>query len=259
MGNTKLNDQTSMGNTNSRRILFNYRKLFSTGIGCNKHNTKNNKYRKSKYKFKYLFKLSLLLLLGFAPKASGNTVSSPSASSSGTVINNGYQTINGGFPTMIYGGQVQCQQPTLAFTPFVTKGENYATPRMTTTKTNIYDLAENADGTLVNPGNILYQSAQPRIDQSTHNFNYGFTLSLQIPLGRGTDLCLKAAENQIKGQEFVLAKQKLEANLARMKICAEQFKLGVKLINEDAVACKNVVLTTIPNQVLPHNHKIDKK
>ena len=57
---------------------------------------------------------------------------------------------------------------------------------------------------------------------------------------------MKAAENQIKGQEFVLAKQKLEANLARMKICAEQFKLGVKLINEDAVACKNVVLTTIP-------------
>tara|TARA_B100001564_G_scaffold118334_1_gene98574 strand:- start:957 stop:1484 length:528 start_codon:yes stop_codon:yes gene_type:complete len=175
------------------------------------------------------------------------------------VINNGYQTINGGFPTMIYGGQVQCQQPTLAFTPFVTKGENYASPRMTTTKTNIYDLAENADGTLVNPGNILYQSEQPRIDQSTHNFNYGFTLSLQIPLGRGTDLCMKAAENQIKGQEFVLAKQKLEANLARMKICAEQFKLGVKLINEDAVACKNVVLTTIPNQVLPHTHKIDKK
>mgnify|MGYP001229114087 CR=1 FL=1 len=90
---------------------------------------------------------------------------------------------------------------------------------------------------------ILYQSEQPRIDQSTHNFNYGFTLSLQIPLGRGTDLCLKAAENQIKGQEFVLARQKLEANLARMKVCAEQFKLGVKLVGEDAVACKNVVIT----------------
>ncbi len=77
-----------------------------------------------------------------------------------------------------------------------------------------------------------------------------------MPLGKGSDLCIKAAENQIAGQEFVLARQKLEANLARMKVCAEQFKLGVKLINEDAVACKNVVLTTIPNQVLPHTHKI---
>ncbi len=160
---------------------------------------------------------------------------------------------------MIYGGQVQCQQPTLAFTPFVTKGENYSTPRITTTNTNIYDLTEDANGNLNNPGKILYQSSQPRIDQSTHNFNYGFTLSLQIPIGKGSDLCMKAAENQIKGQEFVLAKQKLEANLARMKICAEQFKLGVKLINEDAVACKNVVLTTIPNQVVPHTHEIKTK
>jgi len=160
---------------------------------------------------------------------------------------------------MIYGGQVQCQQPTLAFTPFVTKGENYSTPRINTTKTNIYDLSEDESGNLVNPGTILYQSEQPRIEQSTHNFNYGFTLSFQVPLGRGIDLCQKAAKNQIKGQEFVLQKQKLEANLARMKVCAEQFKLGVKLIGEDAVACKNVVITTIPNQVVPHTHELKTK
>ena len=259
MGNTKLNDQTSMGNTNSRRIFFNYRKLFSTGIGCDKHNTKNYKYRKSEYKLVNFFKLSLLLLLGFTPKASANTVSSPSASSSGTVINNQYNMNTGGFPTMIYGGNIQCQQPTVAFTPFVTKGENYSTPRITTINTNIYDLSEDANGNLNNPGKILYQSEQPRIDQSTHNFNYGFTISLQVPIGKGSDLCIKAAQNQLKGQEFALTKAKLEANLARMKICAEQLKLGVKLINEDAVACKNVVLTTIPNQVVPHTHKIKTK
>ena len=160
---------------------------------------------------------------------------------------------------MNYGGNIQCQQPTIAFNPFITKGENYSSPRMVTTKTNIYDLSENADGTLVNPGNILYQSEQPRIDQSTHNFNYGFTISLQVPIGKGSDLCIKAAENQIKGQEFALTKAKLEANLARMKICAEQFKLGVKLVGEDAVACKNVVLTTIPNQVVPHTHELKTK
>ena len=152
MGNSKLNDQTSMGNTNSRRIVQHNGKFSCTGIGCNKHNTKNYKYRKSKYKFKYLFKLSLLLL--FISPVKANTVSSPSASSSGTVINNGYQTINGGFPTMIYGGNIQCQQPTVAFTPFVTKGENYSSPRIVTTKTNIYDLSENAC--------LLYTSPSPR-------------------------------------------------------------------------------------------------
>ena len=259
MGNSKFNYQTSMGNTKSTRIIQHNGKFSRTWFRRNKYYSENYYYRKSKYKLVNFFKLSLVLLLGFIPKASGNTVSSPSASSSGTVINNGYQTINGGFPTMVYGGQVQCQQPTLAFTPFVTKGENYASPTINTTKTNIYDLSEDASGNLVNPGKILYQSEQPRIDQSTHNFNYGFTLSFQVPLGRGTDLCLKAAENQIKGQEFVLARQKLEANLARMKVCAEQFKLGVKLVGEDAVACKNVVITTIPNQVVPHTHELKTK
>ena len=160
---------------------------------------------------------------------------------------------------MIYGGNVQCQQPTLAITPFVTKGQNFQHPKINFTETNIYDTAEDADGNLINPGKILYTQIQPRIDQTTFNLNYGITASIQIPLGKGSQLCVKAAENQIKGQEFALTKAKLEANLARMKICSEQFKLGVKLINEDAVTCKNVVLTTIPNQVLPHTHEIKTK
>ena len=158
-----------------------------------------------------------------------------------------------------YGGNIQCQQPTLAISPFVTKGQNFQHPKVTFTETNIYDTAEDADGNLINPGKILYTQIQPRLDQTTFNLNYGITASLQIPLGKGSDLCIRAAENQIKGQEFALTKAKLEANLARMKICAEQFKLGVKLIGEDAVACKNVVLTTIPNQVLPHTHELKTK
>ena len=256
MGNSRFANQASVRDRKSRRSVQHNGEFSCTGIGCNKHHTTHHNNRKSKYKFVNFFKLSLLLLLGFAPKASGNTVSSPSASSSGTVINNGYQTINGGFPNMIYGGNVQCQQPTLAITPFVTKGQNFQHPKINFTETNIYDTAEDADGNLINPGKILYTQIQPRIDQTTFNLNYGVTASIQIPLGKGSQLCVKAAENQIKGQEFALTKAKLEANLARMKICSEQFKLGVKLINEDAVTCKNVVLTTIPNQVVPHTHKI---
>ena len=174
------------------------------------------------------------------------------------MINNGYQTINGNFPTHRYSQGIQCQLPTLAITPFITKGQNYSHPKVTTTRTNIYDLSEDDNGNLINPGTILYQSEQPRIDQTTFNFNYGITASFQIPLGGGgfNKACLKAAETQIKGQEFALTKAKLEANLARMKICAEQLKLGVKFIGDDAVTCKNVILTTIPNQVIPHTHKI---
>jgi len=257
MGNSRFKYKTSMGSKSSRRSLQYYRKLLSSWAGCSINYPKNHKYRKSKYKLKYLLAIGLL----FITPVKANTVSSPSASSSGTVINNGYQTINGNFPTHRYSQGIQCQLPTLAITPFVTKGENFSLPRVTTTRTNIYDLSEDADGNLLNPGRILYQSEQPRIDQTTFNLNYGITASIQIPLGgQGFNkACLKAAETQIKGQEFALQKAKLEANLARMKVCAEQFKLGVKLVGEDAVSCKNVVLTTIPNQVVPHTHKIKTK
>ena len=54
----------------------------------------------------------------------------------------------------------------------------------------------------------------------------------------------------------MLAAKKLEVNLSRLKICAEQMKLGVKFINEDAVSCKNVVITEKPNQILSHVHPI---
>ena len=257
MGNSRTNDKTTMGGNRSNQSIFNYGKLFSSWFGCNQHRSEDYKYRKSNYKLKYFF---AIILLALSPKTLANTVSSPSASSSGTVINNGYQSISGGFPTHRFSNGIQCQLPTLGINPFITKGENFSLPRSTTTRTNIYDLSEDANGNLINPGRILYTSEQPRLDQTTYNLNYGVTMSIQIPLGKKfNDMCLRAAEANIKGQEFALTKLKLEANLARLKICAEQLKLGVKFVGDDAVTCKNVVLTSVPNQVLPHTHEIKTK
>ena len=257
MGNSRTNNKTTMGGSRPNKSIFNYRKFYFTWIRRNKHCAEDYKYRKSDNKLKYLLAIILLVL---SPKTLANTVSSPSASSSGTVINNGYQSISGGFPTHRFSNGIQCQLPTLGINPFITKGENFSLPRSTTTRTNIYDLSEDDNGNLINPGRILYTSEQPRLDQTTYNLNYGVTISLQIPLGkRFNDMCLRAAEANIKGQEFALTKAKLEANLTRLKVCAEQLKLGVKFVGEDAVSCKNVVLTSVPNQVLPHTHKINTK
>ena len=254
MGNSRTNNKTTMGGSRSNKSIFNYGKLFSSWLGCNEHRPKNYKHRKSDHKLKYLL---AIILLSVCPKASGNTISSPSASSSGTVINQGINNVSGSFPTHRFSNGIQCQLPTLAVNPFITKGENYSSPRITTTRANIYDLSEDANGNLINPGRILYTSEQPRIEQTTHNFSYGLTLQIQVPLGkRFNDMCLRAAEANVKGQEFALTKLKLEANLARLKICSEQLKLGVKFVGEDAVTCKNVVLTSVPNQVLPHTHQI---
>ena len=146
----------------------------------------------------------------------------------------------------------------MAITPFVTKGENFSLPRSTISRTNIYDTAKDSStGELLNPGNILYVAEQERLDQTVYNLNYGITASFQIPLGKNFNKeCLEAAKTYRKYQEFMLDAKKLEVNLNRLKICAEQLKLGVKYVGEDAVSCRNVVLTTVPNQVLPHQHSL---
>ncbi len=256
MGDTRINKQASVDNSDRRFRLFSRGKLSSSRFRCSIGNKSNSNYRNSKHFAKYLFPIGLL----FAnPVYASNTISSPSASSSGTVINNGYQTINGNFPTHRFSNGIQCQLPTLAITPFVTKGENFSLPRSTVSRTNIYDTTKDSDtGQLLNPGHILYVAEQERLDQTVYNLNYGITASIQIPLGGGgfNKECLEAAQTYRKYQEFMLDAKKLEVNLNRLKICAEQLKLGVKYVGDDAVSCRNVVLTTVPNQVLPHQHSL---
>jgi len=256
MGDTRINKQTSVEHSDGRLGLFSCRKLPSSRVRRNIGNKSNSNHRNPNDFLKYLFPIGLLFA---SPVYASNTISSPSASSSGTVINNGYQTINGNFPTHRFSNGIQCQLPTLAITPFVTKGENFSLPRSTTSRTNIYDTAKDSDtGQLLNPGDILYVAEQERLDQTVYNLNYGITASFQIPLGGGgfNKECLQAAQTYRKYQEFMLDAKKLEVNLNRLKICAEQLKLGVKYVGEDAVSCRNVVLTTVPNQVIPHTHKL---
>tara|TARA_B100001989_G_scaffold60108_1_gene40112 strand:- start:690 stop:1223 length:534 start_codon:yes stop_codon:yes gene_type:complete len=177
------------------------------------------------------------------------------------VVNQGFQSISGSFPTHRYSNGIQCQTPTVSFNPFITKGEYYNTPRSTVSKTNIYNQAKDTEtGQLTNPGQILYVEEQERLDQINHNFSYGATLSFQVPLGkRFNDECLKAAQTYRKYQEFLLDAKRLEVNLNRAKLCSTMLKEGIKFVGEDAVSCRNIVLTTIPNQVLPHTHQIPKK
>ena len=255
MGDTRINKQASVGNCERRFRLFSRREFSCPWIRRSIGNKQNSNYRNPNNFLKYLFPIGLLFT---SPVYASNTISSPSASSSGTVINNGYQTINGNFPTHRFSNGIQCQLPTLAITPFVTKGENFSLPRSTISRTNIYDTAKDSDtGQLLNPGHILYVAEQERLDQTVYNLNYGITASFQIPLGKSFNKeCLEAAKTYRKYQEFMLDAKKLEVNLNRLKICAEQLKLGVKYVGEDAVSCRNVVLTTVPNQVIPHNHKI---
>ena len=257
MGDTRSTNKTKVGDNSRFFRLFNNGKLSSTRSGRSINHHKKSNYRNCAR----LCNAISVALLCSTPVYANTTISSPSSSSQGTVINNGYQTINGNFPTHRFSNGIQCQLPTLAFTPFVTKGEGYNTPRITTSRTNIYDTATDSDtGQLLNPGSILYVAEQERIDQTNHNLSYGATISLQVPLGkRFNNECLKAAQAYRKTQEFMLEAKRLEVNLNRAKVCATMLKEGIKFVGDDAISCRNIVLTTIPDQILPHTHEIKIK
>ena len=257
MGDTRSTNKTKVGDNSRFFRLFNNGKLSSTRSGRSINHHKKSNYRN----FARLCNAISIALLCSSPVYANTTISSPSSSSQGTVINNGYQTINGNFPTHRFSNGIQCQLPTLAFTPFVTKGEGFNTPRISTSRTNIYDTATDSEtGQLLNPGSILYVAEQERIDQTNHNLSYGATISLQVPLGkRFNNECLKAAQAYRKTQEFMLEAKRLEVNLNRAKVCGAMLREGIKFVGDDAISCRNIVLTTIPDQILPHTHEIKTK
>ena len=72
-------------------------------------------------------------------------------------------------------------------------------------------------------------------------------------------MCHRATEVNIKAQNLLVEKTKMEMELYRLKICGEQARLGVQFTGKYAVTCEGVVVSIQPNQVIPHIHKIDVK
>jgi len=144
---------------------------------------------------------------------------------------------------------IVCASPSLTITPYVTDSHTFSLPRETVTRQNIYD---------ENTGQIKYVQETPRFEKENFNLNYGISAQINIPLGKSPALCHRATEINIKNQELLYKKTKLEISLHRLKICAEQAKLGVtfKPNTPSAVTCEDIVVTVPPGQVIPHTHKI---
>ena len=144
---------------------------------------------------------------------------------------------------------IVCASPSLTITPYVTDAHTFSLPRETVTRQNIYD---------ENTGAIKYVQETPRFEKENFNLNYGISAQINIPLGKSPKLCHKATEINIKNQELLYKKTKLEISLYRLKVCSEQAKLGVmfKPDTPSAVTCEDIVVTVPPNQVIPHTHEI---
>ena len=135
--------------------------------------------------YKYLYTVIALL---FASPVNAETVggvsatASPVANSSGSVTNQAIQVLQGPYITNTYGGGIQCQGPTLNITPFATAAGSMQKPYEPYYMDPVYDMRDlNDDGSLDNPGNILYHVPTRTGQKDNYNLSVGVSATWSIP------------------------------------------------------------------------------
>ena len=236
-----------MESRNTRFSFFSSRDSNNTRVRHRDHNNKNNKHNNYRRNYNYIWAIALL----FCPTKvlANTTVASPSSNAQGVVNNNATMITPSSMPSFRMSQGIVCASTSLTITPYVTDAHSFSLPRETVTRQNIYNETT---------GEILYVQETPRFEKENFNLNYGISAQINIPLGKSPALCHKATEINIKNQELLYKKTKLEIALHRLKICSEQARLGVtfKPNTPSAVTCEDIVVTIPPNQVIPHTHKI---
>ena len=249
--------QTRLENNQPRSSFQFYRK--STKFWTFKYN--NNK---PNYYYRILSRVCFCLYsITFSQPvfANSTTIASPSATSSGSVINQGIQVQSGSFMYQELGDGIRCSGTTLTINPFISKVNTWKDPFEPTYLENVYDDSTDADGNLINPGGVLY-TKPIRTGQARNNlsFNYGITATVAVPLDRRmTNNCVAAMNTRIKYLEQAYKAKKLDYSLGRLKVCAEQLKLGVVYAKDSPsyVVCEDVRLVNPPNTLPDHTHSIE--
>jgi len=205
----------------------------------------HHKYNDHNNRRSYLWAIALILCP--ARVLANTTVASPSSNAQGTVNNNATMIAPQSTPQFRMSQGIVCSSPSLTITPYVTDAWSFNRPREYITRQNIYD---------EDTGEIKYVQETPRFEKDNYNLNYGISAQISIPLGKAPELCLKATEVNIKNQELLFQKQKLEIALFRLRVCGEQAKLGVQFVGKYAEICEGIKVTVPPNQVIPHTHSL---
>ena len=176
------------------------------------------------------------------------------------MINQGIQVQSGSFMFQEVGDGIRCSGTTLTINPFISKVNTWKDPFEPTYQENVYDDSTDADGNLTNPGGVLY-TKPIRTGQARNNlsFNYGITATVAVPLDRRmTNRCVAAMNSRVKYLDQAYKAKKLDYALGRLKVCAEQLRLGVSFLpnSPSFVVCEDVTLITPPNQLINHTHSI---
>ena len=97
------------------------------------------------------------------------------------------QILQGSAITNTYGGNIQCQGPTLTVTPYLNRTKSWGLPYEYSYPDPVYDLSDlNDDGVLDNPGDVLFFKDTRTGQKDNHNWNVG--LSNKTTIQRVTEV-----------------------------------------------------------------------
>jgi hypothetical protein len=199
--------QTDIYTNNTRSSVSVHRNVSRSWFKQSNNNSKNdrNKKRHRHYKYLYAVILSFASVLPtqrvLAETVGGvSATAAPVANSSGSVTNQAIQVLQGPYITNTYGGGIQCQGPTLNITPFVTGAGSMQKPYEPYYNDPVYDMRDlNEDGSLDNPGGILYQVPTRTGQKDNYNISLGVSATWSIPQDKKLqDQCKEAAATQIE-------------------------------------------------------------
>ena len=223
-----------------------------------KQSDRGNK-RHGHYKY-----LPAVIALLFASPVNAETVggvsatAAPVANSSGSVTNQAIQVLQGPYITNTYGGGIQCQGPTVNFTPFVTGSASMQKPYEDYWDSPVYDMTTDDDGNLNNPGDILYYVPTRTGQKDNYNISVGFSATWSTPQDKKLQaLCKEAAAANIALMQQQQANKRLDFEIARLKNCGELLKAGIRFVpgTKYARICADVQVVG-KNYITPHVHSI---
>ena len=257
----RSNKQTILCTNNTRSSVPIQRNLFRSWF-AKPHDYKQSDRSHQRHRhYKYLpAVIALLVATPVRAETVGgvSATAAPVANSSGSVTNQAIQVLQGPYITNTYGAGIQCQGPTVNFTPYVTGAFSQQHPYEPYWDSPVYDMTTDDDGNLNNPGDILYYVPTRTGQKNNTNLSVGFSATWSRPLDKKLqDQCKQAAAANIALMQQQQANKRLDFEIARLKNCGELLKSGIRFApgTKYARICEDVQVQGV-NFMVPHTHKI---
>ena len=269
----RSNVHTSVSTDNPRSSVSIHRNLQWSWSKQPHYHSKRNRGNKYNRYYKYIPAIILSALFpstSLAETVGGvSATASPVANSSGSVTNQAIQVLQGPYITNTYGGGIQCQGPTLNFTPYVTGATSLQRPWEPYYQDPVYDVTDNfgafdengnpiGDGILDNPGDVIFYKRTRTGQKDNYSVSVGFSATWSRPLDKSLqDQCKEAVSTQIALQQQLTANKRLDFEIARLKNCGELLKKGISFHPKSPYysVCADVVVRDV-TYVKPHRHTI---